>query len=385
MVLQLSLLLKRCEMVIKNKKVIILIIIILIFSSLLLLNRGRKSESKDVLNGSDSEAIASVVEAEKIVPRDILEFIDSNGVAKAWQEAEISPEVSGKVKSILAEVGDDLKSGDPIFKLNDELLRLQVEKARSLVTQLEGNHLTSKRDLSRKEMLYQDGVISELDLDLAKAKEKADRGLLEGAKTSLKITQRDLRETTIRSPISGSLAERLIDIGTTVLPQMKVASVVDISKIRIRIGVSEKEIYKIKKGQQVEVYVDAFPNEEYQGTVFSVGMKANESTLTFPVEVEIVNNREPMLPGMIAHLKIQTGNHSQVIVIPQEFIITEEGKSFVFVAQDGVAHKAKITIATTIDSQVIVKDGLSPGDFLITVGSRSISEGMKVAIKNELP
>ena len=372
-------------MIVKNKKIIILIIILLIVPFLLLLNRGKKSESKDLPNGGESEAIAAVVEAEKIVPRDILEFIDSNGVAKACQEAEISPEVSGKVKSILAEVGDELKAGDPIFKLNDELLRLRVDKARSLVMQLEGNHLTSKRDLSRKEALYQDGVISELDLDLAKAKEKADRGLLEGAKTSLKITQRDLRETTIRSPISGSLAERLIDIGTTVLPQMKVASVVDTSRIRIRIGVSEKEIHKIKKGQQVEVYLDAFPNEKYQGMVFSVGMKANESTLTFPVEVEIVNNREPMLkPGMVARLKIQMGNHLQVIVIPQEVIINEEGNSFVFVARDGVAHKAKITIATTIDSQVIVKDGLSPGDFLITVGSRAISDGTKVTIKNEL-
>jgi len=373
-------------MVIKNKKVIILIIFLLIVPFLFFLNRGGKGESKNLPNGSDSEVVAAVVEAEKIVPRDILEFIDSNGIAKAWQEAEISPEVSGKVKSILAEVGDELKAGDPIFKLNDELLRLQVEKARSLVTQLEGNHLTSKRDLSRKEELYQDGVISELDLDLARAKEKADRGLLEGAKTSLKIAQRDLRESTIRSPISGSLAERLIDIGTTVLPQMKVASVVGTSRIRIRIGVSEKEIHKIKKGQQVEVYLDAFPNEKYQGTVFSVGMKANESTLTFPVEVEIVNNRDPMLkPGMVARLKIQTGNHLQVIVIPQEVIINEEGNSFVFVAQDGVAHKAKITIDTTIDSQVIVEDGLSPGDFLITVGSRTISEGTKVTIKNELP
>lgn len=373
-------------MVIKNKKVIILIIILLIFPFLLLLNRGGKSESNDLLNGNKSEAIAAVVEAEKVVSRDILEFIDSNGVAKAWQEAEISPEVSGKVKSILAEVGDELKAGDPIFKLNDELLRLQVEKARSLVTQLEGNHLTSKRDLSRKEKLHQDGVISELDLDLAKAKEKADRGLLGGAKTSLKIAQRDLRESTIRSPISGSLAERLIDIGTAVLPQMKVASVVDTSRIRIRIGVSEKEIHKIKKGQQVEVYVDAFPNEEYQGMVFSVGMKANESTLTFPVEVEIVNNREPMLkPGMVARLKIQTENHSKVMVIPQEVITHEEENSFVFVARDGVAHKVKITIAATIDSQVIVIDGLSPGDFLITVGSRSILEGTKVTIKNKLP
>lgn len=373
-------------MKIKNKKIGILIIFLAIVLILLILNRGRKSESKDISAGDNSEVMAKVVEVKKIAPLDILEFTESNGIVKAWQEAEISPEVSGKVKSILAEVGDGLKAGDPIFKLNDELLRLQVEKARALVTQLEGNYLSSKRDLSRKEKLYQDGVIAELDLDLAKAKEKADRGLLEGAKTSLKIAQRDLRESTIRSPINGTLAERLVDLGTTVSPLMKVASVVDIIKIRIRIGVSEKEIHKIKKGQEVKVYLDAFPNEEYPGTVFSVGMKASETTLTFPVEVAIVNNREPMLkPGMVARLKIQTGNHSQVIVIPQEVIINEEGESFVFVARDGIAHKSKITIGTTIDSQVIVKGGLSPGDLLITVGSRIISEGTKITIKNELP
>ena len=373
-------------MKIRNKKIIISIVFLIIPLFLLFLNRGEKEESKDLQQESITEALAAVVEVEKITPRDIFEFIESNGIVRAWQEAEISPEVSGKVKSIFAEVGDELQAGNPIFKLNDELLKLQVEKARALVTQLKGNYLTSKRDLARKEALYQDGVISELDLDLAKAKEKADRGLLEGAEVSLKIAKRDLRESTIRSPINGTLAERLIDIGTTVSPQMKVASVVDTSKVRIRIGVSEKEIHKIKKGQGVKIYVDAFPNEEYQGTVFTVGTKANENTLTFPVEIEIANNREPKLkPGMVARPKIQMGNHSQVIVIPQEVTLSEEGGSFVFVVRDGTAHKVKINPGTIIDSKVILKEGLSPGDLLITVGFHTITEGTKVKIKNELP
>lgn len=366
-------------MKIKNKKIVITIAILLIIPILFLLNRGRDRKSGVPQDESISEAIATMVEVETISTRNILEFIESNGIVKAWQEAEISPEVSGKVKTTHAEVGDYLKSGDPIFKLDDELLKLKVEKARALVTQLEGHYLTSKRDIARKETLFQDGVISDLDLDLAKAKEKADRGLLEGAQVSLKISQRDLRESTIRSPIKGTLAERLIDIGTTVSPQMEVASVVDASKVRIRIGVSEKEIHKIKKGQGVKVHLDAFPQEEYQGTVFSVGIKANENSLTFPVEVEIINNREPKLkPGMVARLKIQTGNHSQVVVIPQEFILNEEGNVFVFVIQDSAAHKVEINTGSIINSEVIVEEGLSPGDLLITVGSHTISEGTKV-------
>ena len=291
-----------------NKKAALAVAVCIILLVLFFATRGKKSESKNLASNGIAELPATVVEVTEVTLRDIIERIESNGVIQAWQEADISPEVSGKVKTIFAEVGDELKTGDPIFKLNDELLQLQVEKARSLVTQLEGNHLTSKRDLTRKEKLFKDGVVSELDLDLARAKEKADRGLLEGAKASLKIAERDLRETTIKSPINGSLAERLVDVGTSVNPQMKVASVVDTSKLRIRIGVSEKQIHKIRKGQNVTVSVDAFPGMEYQGNLFTAGMKANETSLTFPVEISLTNNRETLLkPGMVARLKIQTG------------------------------------------------------------------------------
>jgi RND family efflux transporter MFP subunit len=370
----------------KKRTVILLAVTLFLLTLLFLLSRGRKEESEQLPQESPAEAAAAMVEVAKVLPRDILEFIESNGVIKAWQEAEISPEVSGTVKTIFAEVGDELKAGDPIFKLNDELLKLQVEKARALVTQLEGNYLSSNRDLSRKEALFKDGVVADLDLDLASAKEKADRGLLDGAKVSLKITQRDLRESTIRSPINGVLAERLIDIGTTVTPQEKVASVVDIGKVRIKIGVSGKEINRINTGQQASVSVDAFPLEKYQGRVFSVGSKASEVNLTFPVEIAIANDREPRVkPGMVARPKIQTENHSQAIVIAQEVILHEGLDSFVFVVQDGVAKKVKITTGSTIDSQVIVKDGLSAGDLLVTIGFNTIAEKIKVKIKNDLP
>jgi RND family efflux transporter MFP subunit len=362
-----------------NKKVAFAVVALVILFILFFATRGKKSESKNLAVNGTVELPATVVEVTEIILGDIIERIESNGVIQAWQEADISPEVSGKVKTIFAEVGDNLKAGDPIFKLNDELLKLQVEKAGSLVTQLEGNHLTSKRDLTRKEKLFNDGVVSELDRDLARAKEKADRGLLDGAKASLKIAERDLRETTIKSPISGSLAERLVDVGTSVNPQMKVASVVDTSKIRIRIGVSEKQIHKIRRGQNVTVSVDAFPGKEYQGTVFTAGMKANETSLTFPVEISLINNREPLLkPGMVARLKIQSGKHTQVVSIPQQAILTEADTTYVFVEQNGIARKVTIVPDQTIDSHTIVREGLSPGDRLITVGAQTIVDGETV-------
>ncbi len=170
-----------------------------------------------------------------------------------------------------------------------------------------------------------------------------------------------------------------MDVGTTVNPQTKVASVVDTGKVRIKIGVSEKDIHKIRKGQDVTVSVDAFPRDAYQGTVFTAGMKANETSLTFPVEIVLLNNREPSLkPGMVARIKIQTGKHNQVVSIPQDVILTEGDTSFVFVERDGTAHRINIVPDRTIDSHTIVDEGLSPGDLLITVGAQTITEGEKV-------
>ncbi|MDX1779599.1 MAG: biotin/lipoyl-binding protein, partial [Thermodesulfobacteriota bacterium] len=140
-----------------NKKVALAVVVLIILFVLFLVTRGKKSESKNLVPNGTVEPRATVVEVIEVTLGDIIEHIESNGVIQAWQEADISPEVSGKVKTIFAEVGDNLKAGDPIFKLNDELLQLQVEKAGSLVTQLEGNHLTSKRDLTRKEKLFKDG------------------------------------------------------------------------------------------------------------------------------------------------------------------------------------------------------------------------------------
>jgi len=339
------------------------------------------------LQASDSaDKIETVipVKAVTVQQTDIDTFVRYSGVIHAWQRAVILSEVTGKVKSISAKPGDSLEPGSPILKIDDELHRYSVEQAEANVLQLEANYEVSKKDLVRKKALFGKKIISDFELDVAVAKEKTDRALLESAKASLKITRRELRETLITSPIQGILAERTVDIGTNVGPGTNVATVVAIHKVKIRIGVSEKEIGTLQEGQTVAITTDAYPDRQFNGVVYSVGTKADDSTLSFPVEIMIDNSRQPLLkPGMVARTSIKTNTHTGVIAVKEDFIRKDNGSTYIWIVEDGRAKKIIISTSHAIDDKVIIYRGLKPGQALVTSGQERLFEGSLVQVVEE--
>ncbi|MCP4717785.1 MAG: efflux RND transporter periplasmic adaptor subunit, partial [Deltaproteobacteria bacterium] len=356
---------------------IILLIITLILSY-------RYYERKQLQAADKSIKSINVVPVKTMISslQNVDRYVRSSGVSKAWQQAIILSEVAGQVTSITAKVGDPLDPNAPILKIDDEMYRYTVEQAQASVQQLEASHATSKRELARKKALLKNEVISDYEFDYAGAKEKGDRAMLNSAKTQLKIARHDLRETLITSPIKGILAERTVDIGTNIARGTRIATVVDIEKIKTRVGISEKEIARIAPGQPVTISTDAYVGTDYRGTVYSVGTKADDITLTFPVEIMLVNDREPMIkPGMITRIAIKTGTYNAVMPLPQEAVQNLSGTSpFVWLAEQGQARKAFITPAGIEGSDILIKAGLTAGLAVITSGHKKLYEGCSVQV-----
>ena len=195
-------------------------------------------------------AVAIPVRVQEAIPADVKSYIRSSATVQAWQEAMISSEISGRVKSVDAKVGDRLSKGSIILKIDDEILKYRLEDAKGRLLQLEANYLTSKSDLKRKQNLFKNKIIPEYDLEIAIAKEKSDEGMLISSQSLVDIAKRDLRETNIKSPIDGILAERYVDLGTNVISGQKVASVVLIKKVKISIGVTDVGRAKIVENQR---------------------------------------------------------------------------------------------------------------------------------------
>ncbi len=358
-----------------------IIIITFIVVALLLSFRGVVRMVRQYIDAAAKSEATFPVKVINASQRDMVRSIQQSGVVKAWQKAVILSEVAGKVKSISAKVGDSLEPGSPILKIDDEMLGYSVEQAKAHVLQLEANHETSVRELKRKKNLFKNKVISDFEFDIARAKEKADRAQLDSAKAQLKITQRDLRETAVSSPIKGILAERTVDIGTNIGLGTKVATVVDIEQVKIRVGVSEKAIADIKEGLPVTIETDACPGHTYNGSIYSVGTKADDLTLTFPLEVVIKNDKKPILkPGMVARLSIETGTYKNVVALPQEAVVTKGDRQFVWTIEENKARPLAVTIGQTIASQIIISEGLSVGQAVIVSGHEILKDGSAVAI-----
>jgi membrane fusion protein (multidrug efflux system) len=366
----------------KQKQLWIIAPLILIFLFVCLITvrsiKKKALQKTDTSNKTESLVPVKIIKAK---PGNISKFIKYSGVIHARQQARILSEVSGKVKSINAKVGDPLEPGDPILKIDDEVLKYTVEQAEANVLRLEAAHDVSKKDLTRKKNLFEKNVISEFEFDAAKANEKTNRALLNSAKASLKIAKRELRETLIKSPFKGILAERTVDIGSNVGQGTMIATVVAIDKVKIKIGVSEQVIARLKQNQEVIVETDAYPGKKYKGVIDSVGTKADDKTLSFPAEIMINNDKEPILkPGMVARTTINTDNFSNVISLPEEAIYENNGAYYAWIIKNNTAHKVKVIPSSFIGTNVVIKKGIKPNQTVVVSGRERLLEGSPVQI-----
>jgi membrane fusion protein (multidrug efflux system) len=359
-------------------------VLILLVIVALLMSRNIKRKRLQAMDTQARTESILPVKVMEVKTEDLLRQVRCSGIIKAWQQAIILSEVAGRVKSISAKVGDLLQPDAPILKIDDEMHKYTVEQAEANVLKLEANRTTSRRELKRQKSLFKNKVIADYEFDIAKAKEKADLAMLNSSKASLKIARRDLRETLITSPIEGILAERFVDTGTNVTPGTRVATVVETNQVKIKVGISEKEIGEIKEGQEVSIETDAYPGQKYTGSVYSVGTKADDSTLSFPIEIVVNNIQNPVLkPGMVARAIIKTGIYSDVMALPQEAVLNKNQQPFVWIVDNGTVHKVLVTPTTVAGSQVIINSSLKPGALVVVSGLKRVFEGSRVQIMEE--
>ncbi|RKY87177.1 hypothetical protein DRQ09_04870 [candidate division KSB1 bacterium] len=340
---------------------------------------------KNEKNGKVEEtAISSIpVKVVKIMPEDVDIIVSGTGIVKPFSETMVSSEVNGKVKKVLVEVGDFVKAGQTLVEIDDELFRLSVEQANAQLMNTTANYNKAKKDRERFEKLRKDNSVTEHDLENAILQEKIARAGYLNALAVKKSAERQLKNTKIKSPINGKIAEKKIDIGYIVSPGTPVVKVIDISKVKVVLGVSEKEVVKIIKGQPVTLTSDAYPVVQYSGKVFSVSPQANLDTRTFPVEIVAPNNKiNELKPGMVVRIKIKTGKLKNVIMITRDAIIEKEGDKIVFVVDKGIAKLRKLETGLTIGNRVQVKKGLTEGDYLVIVGQYNLIDGIKVKVNN---
>ena len=340
--------------------------------------RGRAVEQGTLDRGGG----AIPVEIMEVRAQDVVEWIRGIGSVSADKRVTLAVEVGARVAETLADVGDLVKKGDILARLDDERLRIARDLARAETEIAKSNLEDAKRDARRQADLFKDGIISEEMTEESALDVNVFAGELEMAEAKLAAAERDLSDATIKSPIYGEITRRHIEVGELIQPGTPVFDIADIRNIKVDVNISEREITKIHKGQPAEIDVDGYPGVTFHGKVHTIGAEADMRTRNFPIEILVANDRpEKLFPGFIGRVRIRGRTFEGAIFLPREVIVDRDGNPTVYVATSDKVSEKSVVLGFQNRGKILISEGLHAGDKLVVTGQETLNDGSKIIIR----
>jgi len=345
----------------KTRAIIAAAVVLGIIIVVLLNNRANISaKSRNEFQGAIPVTVAEV-HAQKLS-----ETLSLVGTITGINDVAVTAEVAGKVTAVLANVGDHLAAGAPIVQIDNELKKAAFEQA-------EANYERAKRDFDRFKSLRETQSATEAQKENAWTAFKV-------AEAQYIVARRQLHDTRIATPIPGVLSARNVELGTMVNDRMVVGNVVDISRLKVKLNVAERDAFKIRTGDRVEVTTDVYPGVSFQGRITSVSAKADEGH-TYPVEITMDNSREhPLKAGMFARVAFVAIAPSAALAIPREALVGSMKDPRVYVVEGPVARERSITVGDESGTDLMVLAGLREGETIVVNGQNNLKDSVAVQV-----
>jgi HlyD family secretion protein len=357
---------------------------------------------------------AKAVDTEKIGMREIRSSILASGHLLYEEQVMLSPEVIGKVSSIYVKEGQQVRKGDLLLHLDDQIYRAEVAQQEAVVRQqriaIEQQQLSvrnqesqykRKLELHRMKMLADSAIDdARFALEAAKIELRNSRSRLEQVEASLKLANERLSKTTVRAPISGTITALDIKVGeTAVASQVSIAgstlmTIANTATMVTEVNVDEADIARVALGQEVAIHTAAYPDTALAGKVLSIPLSPKQNpaaaaqgaskSRNYDVKVELLDTKNLALrPGMSVRAEVFVSSSGKSLALPLQAILSnneestegpkKKGKktevkteSWVFVAKDGKAEKRLVTTGASDDSMQEIRSGLANGETVIT-------------------
>ena len=184
----------------------------------------------------------------------------------------------------------------------------------------------------------------------------------------------------VDSLLAGIVGRVYVDLGAKVTPQTPVALIVDMDRVKVKIDVVERDLPKIKIGQEAQIKVDAYPEEIFKGKIWKVSPVVDLESRTAPIEILISNPKHLLKPGMFARATVITKESKYTLIIPRDALMKEEDSIFVFVVKDNQASRKEVTTGMSQENLIEIKDNLDLGEEVIVMGKTRVKDGTLVRI-----
>lgn len=331
------------------------------------------SDGEAVENDAAAEESRRVVNVEvaTVQPETFTDFVSVVGTVEPNRDVTVSAEESGTIRSLLAEKGARVTAGQPLARIDDRVLRAQVQQATAEAT------LAEETWQRQKTLWEEDGVGSEMAYLQARYRAETAAAAAQGLRERLE-------RTVVRAPIAGVLDDRMVEVGTLVAPGTPVARVIDTGTLKVEGGVPERYAGQIETGTEVDIAVDGMAGPTYTGRVTFAGASVDQGSRTFPIEVAVTNPGPGLKPGMNANVRVARETVSEALVVPQEAVMRVEDGYIVYIAiregEHWVAEARPVALGPSQGNRVIVDAGLTAGDQVVVVGQNQIARGDRLEV-----
>lgn len=285
------------------------------------------------------------------------------GVFEPMHQNNIAAEASGKLINLLVKEGEQVNKGQLIAQLDDELILLQIENAKLNIAQL-------KNDNARFASLRKEQAVSSMEA------EKMELAL-KTTEVQLKQLQKQLRGTKVLAPFSGVVTKKMADLGSMVMPGTPIVELTDINQLKLAISVPERDVLKFKKGQKVNVAVDA-QNALVIGSIYSISVQA-DALHNFKVQVLVNNsNANKIFSGMYANATLDNNTKVKALAVPRKALIGSTKNPQIYVVRNAKALLISFSPGVADGNFLEVVAGLTSTDEIVVKGQVNLENGMNI-------
>ena len=350
--------------------------------------------------GGGGPRVPMTVEMGKVSRGDLSAQLSVVGSLIGLQTVDVAPKTNGRLTSVSVQLGDRVRRGQVLAKIEDREILEQVNQAdaalavaKATIRQREADLKVAELNFERSKNLFGRQLLAKQSLDDAESRYMASVAQLDLSTAQLAQTDARLQElrinlqnTSVTSPVDGFVGKRSVDPGAMVGQNTAIASVVDISRLRLIVNVVEKDIRMVTVGDAGVVEVDAYPGDKFRGHIARIAPVLDPSTRTAAMEIEIPNTDNRLKPGMYARVILTVEEHKNALVVPKASVIDFDNQRGVWIPDaDNRAAFVPVVLGIEDATRIEIRDGLKEGDSIVTTGATAVKNNDQLIIAGAPP
>lgn len=337
--------------------------------------KPEENGAEKLLTLSAEESQTAGIKVQKLELQEKVEQVVVTATIQANQDrlAHVAPRVPGRIIKVSANLGDKVKTGQPLALLDS----IELGEARSNYLQTASEAAVAQAGFDRAQRLQADNIIPEKEFLRARAEHEKARAALRAAGDKLHmmgVNPEKLAGSTfpLTAPFAGTVIEKKAVLGELAPIDQSLFTVADLSTLWIESDLFEKDLGKVKVGAQASVVIAAYPGEVFKGRLTYISSTMDRETRTVKARVEVPNPDGKLKPEMFATVAIGTGASAKALLVPEDAVLLLQGQPTVFVAENGGFESRAIEVGERTQGYVVLKSGVAAGESVVVNGAYAL-------------